>query len=173
MIRPKCTLSMGFIKKNCALKVCMQGDKKIMAPLSCIYDLFLIISCKSDEKISYSLLVRFRQFICHISNSWIWKFFISFAWKSQKLGQVLLTRGPLFFCHPVRGSQEVSRQKITVIIVGYHFSSQLTATLNICLICFEIAWTLAILLEHMHMKFEYPLSIHKDKNWYIQLLEIE
>ena len=34
--------------------------------------------------------------------------------------------------------------------MGYHFSSRLTATLNLCLIYF----TLAILSEHMHKKFE-------------------
>ena len=38
--------------------------------------------------------------------------------------------------------------------MGYHFSSRLTATLNLCLIYFKITWTIAILLEHMHMKFE-------------------
>ena len=38
--------------------------------------------------------------------------------------------------------------------MGYRFSSQLTATLNLCLIGFEITWALAILLEHMHKKFE-------------------
>ena len=38
--------------------------------------------------------------------------------------------------------------------MGYHFSSWLTATLNLCLIYFKITWTLAILLEHMHKKFE-------------------
>ena len=36
----------------------------------------------------------------------------------------------------------------------YHFSSRLTATLNLCLIYFKIIWALAILLEHMHKKFE-------------------
>ena len=39
-------------------------------------------------------------------------------------------------------------------ILGYHFSSRLTATLNLCLIYFKITWALAILLEHMHKKFE-------------------
>ena len=34
------------------------------------------------------------------------------------------------------------------------FSSQQAATLNLCLIYFEITWALAILLEHMHKKFE-------------------
>ena len=34
------------------------------------------------------------------------------------------------------------------------FSSRLTATLNLCLIYFEITWALAILYEHMHKKFE-------------------
>ena len=38
--------------------------------------------------------------------------------------------------------------------MGYHFSSRLTATLNLCLIYFKITWALAILLEHMHNKFE-------------------
>ena len=36
----------------------------------------------------------------------------------------------------------------------YHFSSRLTATLNLCLIYFKITWALAILLEHLHKKFE-------------------
>ena len=36
----------------------------------------------------------------------------------------------------------------------YHFSSRLTATLNLCLIYFKITWALAILSEHMHKKFE-------------------
>ena len=44
--------------------------------------------------------------------------------------------------------------QITLRIVGYHFSSQLIATLNLCLIYFKITWALAILLEHMHKKFE-------------------
>ena len=38
--------------------------------------------------------------------------------------------------------------------VGYHFSSWLTATLNLCLICFKIAWALSILFKHMHKKFD-------------------
>ena len=44
--------------------------------------------------------------------------------------------------------------QITLRIVGYHFSSRLTATLNLCLIYIKITWALAILLEHMHKKFE-------------------
>ena len=36
---------------------------------------------------------------------------------------------------------------------GYHFSSRLTATLNLCVIYFKITLALAILLEHMHKKF--------------------
>ena len=44
--------------------------------------------------------------------------------------------------------------QITLRIVGYHFSSWLIATLNLCLIYFKITWELAILLEHMHKKFE-------------------
>ena len=44
--------------------------------------------------------------------------------------------------------------QITLRILGYHFSSRLTATLNICLFYFKITWELAILLEHMHRKFE-------------------
>ena len=39
-------------------------------------------------------------------------------------------------------------------IMGYNFSSRLTATLNLCQIYFKITWALAILLEHMHKKFE-------------------
>ena len=42
----------------------------------------------------------------------------------------------------------------------YHFSSWLTATLNLCLIYFKITWVLATLLEHMHKKFE----INRTKN---------
>ena len=38
--------------------------------------------------------------------------------------------------------------------MGYHFSSRLTATLNLCLIYFKITWALAILLAHMRKKFE-------------------
>ena len=45
-------------------------------------------------------------------------------------------------------------RQITLRIVGYHFSSQLTATLNLCLIYFKITWPLATLLEHIHNKFE-------------------
>ena len=41
-----------------------------------------------------------------------------------------------------------------VRLVGYHFSSRLTATLNLCLISFKITLALAILLQHMHKKFE-------------------
>ena len=36
----------------------------------------------------------------------------------------------------------------------YHFSSRVTITLNLCLIYFKTTWELAILLEHMHKKFE-------------------
>ena len=36
----------------------------------------------------------------------------------------------------------------------YHFSSRMTATLNLCLIYFKITWALAILLERMDKKFE-------------------
>ena len=39
-------------------------------------------------------------------------------------------------------------------ILGYHFSSRLTATLNLCLIYFKITWALPILLESMHKKFQ-------------------
>ena len=39
-------------------------------------------------------------------------------------------------------------------ILGYHFTSRLTATLNLCLIYFKITWALPILLESMHKKFE-------------------
>ena len=38
--------------------------------------------------------------------------------------------------------------------MGCHFSSRLTATLNLCLIYFRITRALAILLEHMNKKFE-------------------
>ena len=36
----------------------------------------------------------------------------------------------------------------------YLLSSGVTATLNLCLIYFKITWGLAILLDHMHKKFE-------------------
>ena len=39
-------------------------------------------------------------------------------------------------------------------IVGYHFSSRLTATLNLCLIYFKITRALAILLKHTYKKFD-------------------
>ena len=51
-----------------------------------------------------------------------------------------------------RGTYQL--EAITLRIVGYHFSSWLTATLNLCLIYFKITWPLSILLEHMHKKFE-------------------
>ena len=38
--------------------------------------------------------------------------------------------------------------------MGYHFSSRLTATLDLCPIYFEIKYALNTLLEHMHKKFE-------------------
>ena len=38
--------------------------------------------------------------------------------------------------------------------MGCHFSSRLTATLNLCLIYFKITWALAILSKHSHKKFE-------------------
>ena len=38
--------------------------------------------------------------------------------------------------------------------MGYLFPSQLTATINLCLIYFKIKWALATLLEHIHKKFE-------------------
>ena len=38
--------------------------------------------------------------------------------------------------------------------MGYHFSSQPTVTLNLCLLYFKITWILIMLLEHMHKKFE-------------------
>ena len=53
---------------------------------------------------------------------------------------------PSSFCFLLR--------QITLRIVGYHFSSWLTATHNLCLIYFKITWALAILLEHMHKKFK-------------------
>ena len=45
-------------------------------------------------------------------------------------------------------------RQITLRIAGYHFSSRLTATLNLCLIYLKITWELDILSEHMHNKFE-------------------
>ena len=43
---------------------------------------------------------------------------------------------------------------ITLRFVWYNFSSRLRATLSLCLIYFKITWALAILLDHMHKKFE-------------------
>ena len=48
--------------------------------------------------------------------------------------------------------------QITLRIMGYHFSSQLTATPNHYLIYFKITWALAIILEHMHKKFKINLT---------------
>ena len=36
----------------------------------------------------------------------------------------------------------------------YHFTSRLTATLNLCLINFKITWELVIPIKDMHKKFE-------------------
>ena len=44
--------------------------------------------------------------------------------------------------------------QITLRIVGYHLSSRLTATLNLCSIYLKIAWAPSTLLKHMHKKFE-------------------
>ena len=41
-----------------------------------------------------------------------------------------------------------------IIQEGFHFSSQLTVTLNFCLIYFKISGALAILIENMLKKFE-------------------
>ena len=38
--------------------------------------------------------------------------------------------------------------------MGYHFTSQLTATLNLCLIYFKITQAIVILSGHMYKKFE-------------------
>ena len=46
--------------------------------------------------------------------------------------------------------------------MGHQFSSQLTATLNLSLIYFKITCTLAILLEHLHKKFEINQAKIKD-----------
>ena len=46
--------------------------------------------------------------------------------------------------------------------MSYHFCSRLTATLNLCMIYFKITWALAILLEHMHRKFEINRTKIKD-----------
>ena len=42
-----------------------------------------------------------------------------------------------------------------------HFTSRLRATLNLCLIYFKITWAQAILLQHMHKKFEVNRSKFK------------
>ena len=49
---------------------------------------------------------------------------------------------------------QMNQRQITLRIVGYHFSSRMTATLNPFLIYFKITCVLAILLEHMHKKLE-------------------
>ena len=46
------------------------------------------------------------------------------------------------------------QRQITLRIVGYHFSSRLSATLNLFLIYIKITWALSILFEGMHKKFE-------------------
>ena len=38
--------------------------------------------------------------------------------------------------------------------MGCHFSSRLTATLNLCPIYFKITWALVVFLDYMHKKFE-------------------
>ena len=43
---------------------------------------------------------------------------------------------------------------MTLGIMGFHFSSRLTATLNLCPIYFKITRALSTKLEHMHKKFE-------------------
>ena len=42
--------------------------------------------------------------------------------------------------------------------MGYHFSSRLTATLNLCLIYFKTTRALSTLVEHMQKKFEINLT---------------
>ena len=46
------------------------------------------------------------------------------------------------------------QRQITLRILEYHFSSRLTAALNLCHIYLKITRALAILLEHMHKKFK-------------------
>ena len=62
------------------------------------------------------------------------------------------------FCSKIIGflrNGNISRGKSVLELWGiYHFSSRLTATLNLCLIYFKITLALAILLEHMRKKFE-------------------
>ena len=38
--------------------------------------------------------------------------------------------------------------------MGYHFSSQLKATLNLCLIYTKITWGISTLSKHIHKKFK-------------------
>ena len=52
-----------------------------------------------------------------------------------------------------RPQKGVFYRQITLRIVGYHFFSWLTATLNLCLIYFKITWAVAILLGQVHKKF--------------------
>ena len=73
-------------------------------------------------------------------------------------GGLLLKKNCYVYRVVPRFEVPTSRQ-ITVRIVGYHFTSWLTATFNLCMIYFKITWALSTLLEHMHKKFE----IHQTK----------
>ena len=68
-------------------------------------------------------------------------------------------------------------EQITLRIVGYHFSSQLTATLNLCLIYFKITLPLAIPFEHMQKNFEINRTKIKGgcqsgKKWYPTIIRV-
>ena len=66
----------------------------------------------------------------------------------------VMPRFPPFLHHTVQPGSLHGKTLKTFRIVGYHFFSRLSATLNNCLIYFKIIWALAILLEHMPKKFE-------------------
>ena len=68
-----------------------------------------------------------------------------------KMGQGILYVFLFFYC--IFATPTIKWQ-ITLRLVVYHFSSRLMVTLNLSLIYFKITWALAILLEHMHKKFE-------------------
>ena len=48
----------------------------------------------------------------------------------------------------------LSQYKSSSLYICRYISSRLSATLDLCQIYFKITWALAILLEHMHKKFE-------------------
>ena len=74
-----------------------------------------------------------KNFICSLATMILWTFAALFCYKTDK---------------------KSDWRQITLRIVGYYISSQLTDTLNLCLIYFKITWALSTLLKHIHTKFE-------------------